>query len=235
VPSLYLIDFHDTLFLGSWEPISHLLTRWGSPLRGLRITVIDKVPLFRRHFSDLILDKMISSEIIDACFSIFTKTYLKNYYLDSLILTQGTNPLFPRSDLIQFSREPVLPGALKNVNIQEYEKIFIPGIFYTIHWNLFVVDLINQTITSYDSVGNDNIKISEELGCFVNFWMKSAIQFQHVNGSCLRQEEGSLDCGAHVILNTQSISTTGQVMQSSASVRKRVLEIIKTEMKNQNS
>ena len=231
-----MIDFHDTLFLGAWEPIDHVLTSWGSPIKGKRITIIEKVQLFKKDFYDLILGKMISSQIVDSCFSIFAKIYLKNFYLDSLVLLQGEKPLFPKqNNEIQFTKEPVLPRALEMIKIENYDKIFIPAIFHTIHWNLFVVDLINQTITSYDSAGNDNIKISEELGCFVNFWMNKTIQFQHIKGACPLQDEGSLDCAAHVILNTESLSRTGEVMQSSNLVRERVLEIIKIEMKKKNS
>lgn len=232
-----MIDFHDTLFLGAWEPIDHVLTSWGSPIKGNRVIIIGGVQLFLEDFADLILGEMISSEIVDSCFAIFAKKYLKNYYLDSLALLQGDQPLFPRPNnirkKIQFTKKPVLPGALKEIEIENYDKIFIPGIFHTNHWNLFVVDLINNTITSYDSIENNNIKTSKELGSFVNFWRNKKIQFQHVQGTCLLQT--GLDCGAHVILNTESLSRTGEVMQSSNLVRERVLEIIKIEMKNKNS
>jgi hypothetical protein len=234
---IFLLDFRDVIFLGSWELIDDFLQPWGSFKVDQILKTISKVPIWKIHYADVILGRMICSSIVDSCFSRLSEMFPDFYYLDSMAFLQGTSPLLPNphGGSLVMAKDPKLPGQLKMVKIEAYRKVFIPANFYSRHWNLYVVDFECQTITSFDSLDNENMHTSMEIEKIIQFWMNgNSGNFTHRKGRCQSQIQGSLDCAAHVIVNAQNLSQEGAEQfitqhnfNSSNEIRKAILELLK--------
>lgn len=200
----YLIFLDECIQIGSWEDDSKSSRRLISSLPFSKINrFVSTKDLLTLQAGQKVNDTVFNSclDILDqSCpsTSIICRTYLLSKVFQFNEDTSGS---------ITWSNHTNLPIRLKS--LKGIVFIFLPLLFRR-HYSLFVINLEQGTITSYDSLaGEDNQSHSLEIIKFIQYWASfdgnesiRCRQFESRIGRAFHQND-NYNCGVYVILTVK--------------------------------